>query len=116
MASILFKVRLLACINTLTAICKRVFCPTRQANQFRSTVKFLLGGCHGTVRNYAFYVKYLIADVGITIKSLLRFISKVALLARNNVKFLAIVTDCLQILAYGNQVTFFFRRRKSIRG
>merc|ERR1719431_620039 len=27
----------------------------------------------------------------------------VALLARNNVKFLAIVTDCLQILAYGNQ-------------
>jgi len=28
---------------------------------------------------------------------------KVALLQRNNVKFLAIVTDCLQILAYGNQ-------------
>merc|ERR1712198_689912 len=27
----------------------------------------------------------------------------VALLQRNNVKFLAIVTDCLQILAYGNQ-------------
>ena len=27
----------------------------------------------------------------------------VALLARNNVKFLAITTDCLQILAYGNQ-------------
>ncbi|XP_037026315.1 armadillo segment polarity protein isoform X2 [Bradysia coprophila] len=27
----------------------------------------------------------------------------VTLLARNNVKFLAIVTDCLQILAYGNQ-------------
>ncbi|XP_065173731.1 armadillo segment polarity protein isoform X2 [Atheta coriaria] len=27
----------------------------------------------------------------------------VALLNRNNVKFLAIVTDCLQILAYGNQ-------------
>ncbi|UYV74419.1 CTNNB1 [Cordylochernes scorpioides] len=27
----------------------------------------------------------------------------VALLVRNNVKFLAIVTDCLQILAYGNQ-------------
>ncbi|KAK2723576.1 hypothetical protein QYM36_002055, partial [Artemia franciscana] len=27
----------------------------------------------------------------------------VALLDRNNVKFLAIVTDCLQILAYGNQ-------------
>ena len=27
----------------------------------------------------------------------------VALLERNNVKFLAIVTDCLQILAYGNQ-------------
>ena len=26
-----------------------------------------------------------------------------ALLQRNNVKFLAIVTDCLQILAYGNQ-------------
>ena len=27
----------------------------------------------------------------------------VALLQRNNVKFLAITTDCLQILAYGNQ-------------
>ena len=27
----------------------------------------------------------------------------VALLQRNNVKFLAIVTDCLQIMAYGNQ-------------
>ena len=27
----------------------------------------------------------------------------VALLARTNVKFLAITTDCLQILAYGNQ-------------
>ena len=27
----------------------------------------------------------------------------VALLQRNNVKFLAIMTDCLQILAYGNQ-------------
>lgn len=27
----------------------------------------------------------------------------VVLLQRNNVKFLAIVTDCLQILAYGNQ-------------
>lgn len=27
----------------------------------------------------------------------------VILLQRNNVKFLAIVTDCLQILAYGNQ-------------
>merc|ERR1719319_903877 len=27
----------------------------------------------------------------------------IALLQRNNVKFLAIVTDCLQILAYGNQ-------------
>lgn len=27
----------------------------------------------------------------------------VTLLQRNNVKFLAIVTDCLQILAYGNQ-------------
>ena len=27
----------------------------------------------------------------------------VSLLQRNNVKFLAIVTDCLQILAYGNQ-------------
>jgi len=27
----------------------------------------------------------------------------VALLQRNNVKFLAIVTDCLQILSYGNQ-------------
>ena len=27
----------------------------------------------------------------------------VALLARDNIKFLAIVTDCLQILAYGNQ-------------
>ena len=27
----------------------------------------------------------------------------VALLQRNNVKFLAIVTDCLQILAFGNQ-------------
>lgn len=27
----------------------------------------------------------------------------VALLQRNNVKFLTIVTDCLQILAYGNQ-------------
>lgn len=27
----------------------------------------------------------------------------VALLSRNNIKFLAIVTDCLQILAYGNQ-------------
>ena len=34
----------------------------------------------------------------------------VALLQRNNVKFLAITTDCLQILAYGNQeskVPFF---------
>lgn len=34
----------------------------------------------------------------------------VSLLQRNNVKFLAIVTDCLQILAYGNQeskVKFF---------
>ena len=27
----------------------------------------------------------------------------IALLQRNNVKFLAIVTDCLQIMAYGNQ-------------
>lgn len=27
----------------------------------------------------------------------------VALLQRNNVKFLTIITDCLQILAYGNQ-------------
>lgn len=27
----------------------------------------------------------------------------VTLLQRNNVKFLAITTDCLQILAYGNQ-------------
>ena len=27
----------------------------------------------------------------------------VALLQRNNVKFLAIASDCLQILAYGNQ-------------
>jgi len=27
----------------------------------------------------------------------------VSLLCKNNVKFLAIVTDCLQILAYGNQ-------------
>ena len=27
----------------------------------------------------------------------------VALLANTNVKFLAITTDCLQILAYGNQ-------------
>lgn len=27
----------------------------------------------------------------------------VVLLQRNNVKFLTIVTDCLQILAYGNQ-------------
>ena len=34
----------------------------------------------------------------------------VALLQRNNVKFLAIVTDCLQILAYGNQVSVFFHQ------
>ena len=27
----------------------------------------------------------------------------IALLQRNNIKFLAIVTDCLQIMAYGNQ-------------
>ena len=27
----------------------------------------------------------------------------ITLLKRNNIKFLAIVTDCLQILAYGNQ-------------
>ena len=32
----------------------------------------------------------------------------VALLARNNIKFLAITTDCLQILAYGNQESKVF--------
>jgi catenin beta 1 len=34
----------------------------------------------------------------------------VALLQRNNVKFLAITTDCLQILAYGNQESKVSRR------
>lgn len=37
----------------------------------------------------------------------------VTLLQRNNVKFLAIVTDCLQILAYGNQeskVNFYLNK------
>jgi len=32
----------------------------------------------------------------------------VALLPRSNVKFLAITTDCLQILAYGNQESKVF--------
>ena len=32
----------------------------------------------------------------------------VSLLQRNNVKFLAIATDCLQILAYGNQESKVF--------
>jgi catenin beta 1 len=38
----------------------------------------------------------------------------VALLQRNNVKFLAITTDCLQILAYGNQEFVLFLNKAEI--
>lgn len=37
----------------------------------------------------------------------------VALLQRNNVKFLAITTDCLQILAYGNQESKVGKQKSS---
>lgn len=37
----------------------------------------------------------------------------VALLSNTNVKFLAITTDCLQILAYGNQESKVFKHHQS---
>lgn len=40
----------------------------------------------------------------------------VALLSNTNVKFLAITTDCLQILAYGNQESKVFKLRHIYEG
>lgn len=49
------------------------------------------------------YVHFLLLGSKMAVRLAGGLQKMVSLLQRNNVKFLAIVTDCLQILAYGNQ-------------